>query len=420
MAGVNIANAGLQYINYLLDDARETLNHESKARSLVKKGKKWTGSHLEGRLHVQRSGALNASEDGGAMPTPNKQTYAPFKSYRKFVHGSIQLTDGAMAAVKKPNAARDAVSSEVKGMMRDILKWENGMFTRDGSGSVGQFIGTDITSAATDVPVTDARMLWEGATYDVYDNNTGAVVETAGSMTPTGSSRGTVTVSSVESAPDSNGDFLVNFDATLAAVEAADHIVWKDSLNRCVTGLDKLIDDSATTFQGVNVATYPRYSSMVLDNSGTKRDLTPRLFRQMLAGIYQKTGRLASGLKVLTNSWQAIEVEELYEGELRLAPNTKVAGIEIASFQSSLGRVDIITDSDAMYHKIFFCDFSQISPSVQRELGWRRQGGSIFLRNDNSAVWTATALEIAELYVEERHSSGKINDLNEDAATSFG
>lgn len=414
MAGVNIGNAGLQTINYLLDDVRETLNHESKVRSLVKKGKKWTGSHLEGRLHVNRSGALNASEDGGAMPSASKQGYVPFKSYRKFLHASIQLTDGAMAAVKKPNAAKDAVQSEVRGMMRDVIKWENGMFCRDGSGSVGQLADATLATQATDVPVTDARMLWENQgqpiTFQVYSNSGGSP----------STLRGDVTVSTVESTPDANGNFLVNFGGTLSGATTDDHLVWNNSINRVFTGLDSLIDDSATTFQAVNVATYPRYSSLVMDNSGTLRALTPKMFRQMLAGIYQKTGKLASGLKVLTNSWQSIEVEELYEGELRLTPSSKVAGLDIPSFQSSLGRIDIMTDCDALYHKIFFADFSQISRSVQRPLGWRKQGGNIFLRSDSTATWTATLMEISEMYIDERHSSGKIEDLSEDPVTSFG
>jgi hypothetical protein len=175
------------------------------------------------------------------------------------------------------------------------------------------------------------------------------------------------------------------------------------------------------TFQTVNVANYPRYSSLVLDNSSVKRDLTPALFRSMLAGLMAKSGseRPSDGLKVLCNSWQAVNVEELYEGELRLTPETKVAGINVASFQSSLGRIDIIVDTDCLYNKMFFCDFSKIYRAVQKQLAWRREGGSIFKRSDVAGVWTATALEIAELYIKERHTSGKIEDLNENKVTAY-
>lgn len=416
MAGVNIANAGLLLTNYLLDGVDETLNHESRARQLCKKTNNWTGDHLEWRVHVRRSGATNYSEDGGAFPTANKQTYVPAKAYRKFLKGSIQLTDGAMNAGKAGKAvAKDVVTSEVRGMMRDMLKQESGFFFKDGTGSVARVIGTG-TASTTDVPVTDTRMLWEGTTYDVYDDSAGSYTGS-----PTGSSRGTVTIASVEQALNTSNQALVNFDAAgPSGFSQYDHLVWKDSVNRAPQGLDSLIDDTATTFQNVNVATYPHYASLVLSNGGTNRDLTPGLFRQMLAGLYQKSGKdVSGGLTVITNSWQSINVEELYEGELRLTPQTKTAGVAIASFQSALGRVDILTDSDATYNKMFFADFSNIYRAVQRKLSWRRQGGSIFLRSDTAGVWTATALEICEYYIRERHTSGKIEDLNETQATAY-
>lgn len=405
--GLNIANAGLQTINYIIDDARETLNHESTARQLITRTKKWTGSHIEGRAHVRRSGALNWSEDGGAIPVANKQSYVPWKSYRKFLHASIQLTDGSMAAVQKPNAARDALTSEVKGIMRDIMKAENGFLFRDGTGSVGQLTSAALASGATDIPVTDARMLWEGVSYDVYSNSGGSP----------DTKRGTVTVDTVESAP-SGSNFLVNFTGTLSGASTDDHLVWKDSVNRVCTGLDKLIGDSGT-FQNINTANYPRYTSLVMDNSGTNRDLTPTLFRQMLAGLYMKTGRKPKGLKVIATSWGLVEVEELYEGELRLSPADKTTGLEYTAFQSALGRISVIPDTDALYNKMFFVDTDQIVRGEQRKLGWRRHAGQMLMPSQTNATWTGTILEISEYFIEERHSSGKIEDLNETAVTAF-
>ena len=57
MAGVNIDNVGLTFTRFL-DGVVETLNHTSKARSLVRQQDKWTGSHIEGRIHTARSTAI--------------------------------------------------------------------------------------------------------------------------------------------------------------------------------------------------------------------------------------------------------------------------------------------------------------------------------------------------------------------------
>lgn len=418
MAGVNIPNVGLTYTRYL-KGVVETLNMVSKARTLTKNDDKWTGDHIEGRVHVRPSGALGATEDGGAFSVPNKQTYVPFKAYRKFVQGSIQLTDGVMAAASgEENVAKDVTTSEVKGLMKEVLKWENQMFFRDGTGSVAQVINAE--TGSTDIEVTDARALWEGVTYEIYDNDNTTVLENSDSD-PTGSSRGTITIDNVEQALTSN-QYRVNLTANFpSGGEVADHIVWKGSLNRCPTGLDALIDDSTGTFQAVSVTTYPKYTSLVMDNGGTARDLTPTLFRQMLAGLYQKSGndRPDSGLTVLCNSWQAINVEELYEGELRLTPETKVGGLAVAAFQSSLGRIEILTDSDALHKKMFFADFSKIYRAVQKPLSWRKQGGQIFLRSDAAGVHTATCLEIYDYYIKERHTSGKLEDLAQSAVVAY-
>jgi hypothetical protein len=410
MAGVTVENVGLTFTRFL-DGVVETLNHTSKSRNLVRKDDNWTGSHIEGRLHTARSTAIGYVADGGAFPTADKQDYATYRAARKFIVGSVQLTDGAMAtAAKSPNVARDVITSEVKGMMNNILKFENGMFFRDGTGKVATI--TNGMSGSTDIQVDDARMLWDGGTYQMFP-----------AALTAGTSDGDVIISNVENALHASGDALVNLSANLPATSASsDVLVWNGALNKAVTGLDKLVDDALTTdFQFVNTTNFPRYTSMVLDNGGTNRDLTPSLFRQLLAGIMSRTGseRPSDGLSVLCNSWQAINVEELYEGELRLTPDSKVAGISVASFQSSLGRIDIMVDTDCLYNKMFFADFSKIYRAVQKPLGWRREGGSIFKRSDVSGVWTATAMEIAELYIKERHTCGKIEDLNETKSTAY-
>ena len=417
MAGVNIDNVGLTFTHYI-QGVVDTLQQKSKLRSMLRNDHKWSGSHIEGRVHVARSTAVGNVEDGGAFPTADKQDYATYKAYRKFTVGSIQLTDGVMATAKEgKDVAKGVLTSEVKGMMTGILKYENGMLYRNGTGSVAQVSDASLSSTDTNCRVNDARMLWEGLDVQVYDDSSG----------PTGSSRRTLRVLSVTEAPNSDGTFTVNFDTAgpnagqIGAMETADHLVWNNSLNRAITGLDKLVDDAATTFQNVAVGTYPRYSSLVLDNSGTNRTLTPALFRKMLAGIHQKSGSELpnSGLTVLCNAWQAINVEELYEGELRLAPSDKTGGLSVAAFQSSLGRINIQVDLDCLHNKMFFVDLSKIYRGVQQELQWRKQGDSIFLRSDVSGIHTATAIEISELFIKERFTSGKIEDLSQDPASAY-
>lgn len=405
MAGVNVDNVGLTYL-HILDGVTETLNQASKLRSKVRQNYQWTGSHLEHKLHTARNHAIKFMNDGSTFPVADKEDYSSMKVGRKIVGGSIQLTDASMAtASKSAEVAMDVVSSATEGLMKGIMKFENFFGSRDGTGKVGAIAQTTSASATT-IYVDDARALWDGASYQVYNSTTLV---------------GTITVSKVAAALTSSGYATVTIAANGLTLVAGYNIYWDGAYGIAYTGLDSLTDDASTTFQNISTTNFPRWTSMVLDNSGTKRDLDPVLFRQVMAGIFHKTGDdlPVNGLDCLGTAWQLANLDELYESSLRLAPDSNTTGVATPSFQSSLGKVTMNADSDAPYNKIFLTDYSQIFRGVQKKLGWRVQNGQIFLRSDTSPVWTATALEISELYIKGRNSSGKIEDLNETIKTAY-
>jgi hypothetical protein len=407
MAGVNVDNVGLTYL-HILDGVTETLNQASRFRNKVTQDYEWRGSHLEHKLHVARNNAIKFMNDGSTFPVANKQDYVSMKVGRRIVGGSIQLTDPVMAtASKSPEVAMDVVASETEGLMKGILKFENFFYTRDGTGAVAT-VKTGTTG--TDLRVDDARAMWDKGIYQVYDSTLAT-------------NRGNLVVSKTASALDANGNAQVTTTATVpSGTTSGDKIIWDGALNIAYTGLSALVDDAITgTFQSVTMSSYPRWTSLVLDNSGTARDLDPTLFRQLLAGILAKTGNEApvNSLTAIGTQYQLNAMDELYESALRLAPSDKTSGTETPSFQSSVGRIDLQYDSDAPYGKIFLVDFSQIFRGVQKKLGWRVQNGQIFLRSDTAPVWTATALEICELYIKGRNSSGVIEDLTETRKTAY-
>lgn len=402
MAGVSISNFNASFIDYL-PGVVETLNDTVIVRKLARKDYKWEGANISWFVHTARNHSLGYVEDGGAFPTPDKQDYVEAKAYRRFLVGSVQITDGALAnAATSKRAAIDVTTSELRGMINGLGTFEGFMAYQNGDGSVAD---VSATSSSTTFYLDDARLMWDGATYQEYNSG---LTTNNGNFTVTSTARAL-----------SSGSAVVTVDAVPDGT-TGNKIVWNGSLNRAITGLDKMIDDTSTTFQNISTSTYPRYTSPVLSNSSVERPLTPTLFRQMLAMISQESGvKPPSGMTVLTNKWLGIEVEELYEPELRITPDTKTAGISIASFQSAFGRVNIVTDTLAPYNKMFFVDFSQIYRAVQKELDWRRQGGEIFLRSDVSAAWKATAIEICEYFIKQRNRCGKITDLSETETTAY-
>lgn len=406
MAGVSISDFGASFIEYL-PGVTETLNNTVTMRKYARNDHVWEGQNISFFVHLARNTAVGNIEDGGAFPVANKQDYAEAKAYRRFLVGAVQITDGALAnAATSKRAAIDVVTSELRGMLEGMAKYEEFMSYRDGTGVVGR-LGTDVSG--TTWGITDARLVWDKQSYEIH-----------GTL---GTSRGTVTVASVARALDANGQFAVTSNAALpAGSTAGDYVVWPGAVNRAISGLALMVDDATGTFQNINVTNNPRYTSPVLDNGGTLRPLTPTLFRRMMAMIKQESGGTepVKGLTVITNNWQGIEVEELYEPDLRITPDTSENGVNAPRFHSSFGTITVETVHDCPFNTMFFVDFDQIYRAVQKELDWRRdKAGGIFQRSDQSAVWRATAMEICEYFIKQRNRCGKIEDLSETASTAY-
>jgi hypothetical protein len=420
MPGVSLSDFGASFIHYLPGVVR-ILNNTSKARLLPKGNLKWNGEYVQKTVHVKRNAAIAFPQDGGAIPPAGKQSYVPMKLARKFMVGSVKVTDGLLEnADTTENAAITVVESELRGMLDGIRKLENFYFTRDGTGIVATIGATvsDVVGPPYNITVSDGRALWDDAFYEIL-------------VATTLASNGTFQVSSIARAFTAAGEVTVTTAGPVAANGQAtgDFIVWKGSsasvssnYNCVPMGLDGMIDDNTGTFQSINNTTYPRVTSPVLGNGGVLRALTPRLFRQALAAVKLESGdEPPENMTAITNTWGSINVEEMYEGELRITETTKVAGIEIAAFQSVLGRVSVVDDPDAPYGKLFFTDFGEITRLVQRELSWRQeQGGGIFRPSDNALSWHANCLEICEYGIERRNRCAKIEDLREHKVTAFG
>ena len=89
MAGVNVDNVNLTFINYI-KGVVETLNNESKMRKYFD-SMKWGGSYIEGRVHLERNTAVGNIADGGLFPVAGQQVYSAYNAFRKFTIISAHL-----------------------------------------------------------------------------------------------------------------------------------------------------------------------------------------------------------------------------------------------------------------------------------------------------------------------------------------
>jgi hypothetical protein len=408
---VTIDDFGASFIHYL-PGVIETLNNEVLAKKLTKGSvKRWEGSKLVKYVHVRRNGAINFVEDGGAIPPSARQGYQVAEAYRKFAVGSVGVTDGILNnASTTKHAAIRVVESELDGLMNGMKKFYNYFWTRDGTGVVTLLGAT--TSGAT-FTVDDARGLWDQNSYTILDTDGSTVHATF------------TTQSVARSYNNTLGSATVTPTASVAAGSQAadDYIVWGtgaySSYNKALTGLDALIDDSASTFQGIDASQWTKYTSPVISSAGT---LTPGLIRRMMSMLNQEGGALDGTMDIITTVWLCEKMDELYESAVRITPDTTTVGQSTPTFQSTMGTVRVNQDPDCPYGKMFFMDGSQVTHAVQKELHFRpvsNGGGGIFKRDDAMLRYTATAMEQSELFIEQRNRCGKIEGLTETVSSAF-
>lgn len=418
--GVGIQDFGAGFI-YYRPGVVKTLNNTSPARAIPLGKIQWEGEKLLWKVQAFRNTGVTNTLDGGALPPAGKQGYIDAESFSKFIIGTVQVSDGILArAASTKKAAISCLRSELDGLTEGIRKWENYQFTRDGTGVVA-LLDTAIAGAVTTIKVDDARALWDKKYYEVRSANTPTTILGTFQVKKTARAVAAATTSATQRAITVTLQSSVSMTAS-----AGDYISWGSGDDAAYgigwTGLDKLIDDGTSgTFQSVDLSLYPRYSSPVLDNSGTPRPLIPRLFRNMLAMIKQESGQEAGrDIICITSVWDGINVEELYEGEVRITPDTSIVGLNMPTFQTALGKVRIMTDPDAPYGKMLFVDRNEISRSVNQELDWRKSDGGGIMEKSNSFLgYVANAVEISELVIDQRNRCGKIEDLKVDVKSAY-
>lgn len=423
MPGVGISDFGASFIHYR-PGVVKTLNNTSPARAIPLGKIEWEGEKLLWKVQAHRNIGIGNTLDGGAIPAAGKQGYIDAESFSKFIVGSVQISDGVLArAATTKKAAISALRSELDGLTEGIRKWENYQFTRDGTAVLG-LVDTAIASGAsgTTVQVDDARALWDKKTYEIRSAASPATI--LASFEVKSVARAVAAASS--SATKRKIAVTTQSFAPSANVAAGDYITWgagdDASYGIAWTGLDALINDGTSgTFQTVDLALYPRYTSPVLDNAGVERPLVPTLFRQLLAMIKQESGQEAGrDIVCMTSVWDGISVEELYEGEVRITPDSSIVGLVMPTFQTALGKVRIMTDPDSPYGKMFFVDRNEISRSVNQELDWRKSdGGGIMERSNTFLGYVGNAVEISEMVIDQRNRCGKIEDLKVNVKSSY-
>jgi hypothetical protein len=412
--GVGIDDFNASFIHYL-PGFIELQRKSSFMRNLGLKKMEWEGSQVTEHLHIQQNTGFGFIQDGGKIPVAGKQGYVPATYGRRMMAGSVKITFGQAANAKTTkNAAVKAVDSELKGLMQTITTAETFFGMRDGTGKVAS-LGSTVSGATFTVTDNPGMILRDGD-YEIRD-----------AVAPTTIHVPLVRVGSVATAL-SSGATVVTPTASLAALgqAATDGLYWCpggiSSYGNALTGLDALIDDATSgTFQGINLATYPEYASIVMDNGGSTQIMSTALIRRMLAALaYRKNSQGEKNMVVVTSTWDGVTFEELFEGNLRTAPETRIGGIMVPTFQSSFGKFSLQTEAFAPFGKMFFVDRNELSMLQQVPFDWVREaGGGVLRASHEVSAYTGIAFGMYDLAIHNRAAMGKITNLSYEAQIAY-
>lgn len=392
---------------------REQLNQEIVALKRIQGSSAGVSSDIGGKyvtfpVHVSRNAGLGSRLEGEPLPIPGQQGMVAARVGLKYAYGALQLTGQAIRlSDSDPQAFAKAMDVEISNLKLDILKDMNRQIYGNGNGAL--FTVRAAATAATVIPVADARLAQIGARIDIIRLAGGAF-----SSTVLASTVGTpVTITAVDLTAGANTVTL----SSAATVAVGDIITRAGSGisaagNRELTGLAAIVDNTSTLFN-INPTTTPAWQAVVAGNAGTNRALSEGLMIQMVHQIRINGGKTSVII-------QGLELERSYFNLLSQTRSTVnsqefTGGYKGLAFSTGSGEIPVVSDPDAPLNTQWFLNEDTFTYYRDEEWDWVDQMGSYLQQvvdsNGRYDAYVAYMREYHELGIDRRNTNGVLRDL---------
>ena len=396
MAGATLTTFDPILKNQYLGPIREVLNN---ANELLKRigtdMESITGKNFTIPMHYGRNEGIGARGDGEALPAAGSQAYKEAIVPMRYVYGRIQVTGPTIkASASDAGAFTRAISSEIKGVTRDLRKAFNRMLAGNGTGAL-TLCGT--TSASTTVVVASTAKLRAGMPVDVLVYATGA--------TSTGAAgRSVASITSATQFVISGA--AITTDNTFAVYVAG-------SRNKEVMGIGGIVSNADIpggygSFQNLAVASYPWHKATVMANGGTARAISDNLLQTFFDTVQQ------AGAGEISALYTTPGVRRAYQALLtatKVLSNTQElkGGAKTITFND----FPFIVDFDLPTGKIFGLDESSIQMYKEADFDWMDQDGAVLSRVSGYDAYEAVLYCYMELGNYVRNANGLLADITE-------
>lgn len=396
MAGATLSTFDPILKTQYLGPIREILNYAAKLLERI--GTDYdsvTGKNFTIPMHYGRNEGIGARADGGALPAAGSQAYKEAIVPMRYLYGRIQITGPTIkAAANDAGAFTRAISSEIKGVTKDLKSAINRMLAGDGTGAL-TLCGT--TSASTTVVVASTSKLRAGMPIDV-------LVYADGTTSTGAADRLVTSVTNATSFVISGA--AITTDSTFA-------VYVKGSRNLEIMGLGGIV--AATdipggygSFQNLAVASYPWHKATVQANGGTARPISDNLLQTLFDTVK------AAGAGEISALYTTSGVRRAYQA---LLTATKVLSntMELKGGAKTITFNDFpfIVDDMLPTGKIFGVDESSLQMFKMADFDWMDQDGAVLSRVSGYDAYEAVLYCYMELGNYVRNANGVLADITE-------
>lgn len=415
MAGIDLTTADKILKVLYLPPVREMLNNATVFLSRLEKDSSTQvvgGKEFTIPLHVSRNeAAFVARDENGTLPTAGQQGYKTAIVPNKYTYGRIRVTGPVMAATKSSaNAFVDALTSEMKGLVKDTRRNMNRALHSDGVDALAYYLtGTGTTSGTADdgqgnpfvhLPAGDpvtVDLLDAGSSYAVLDTYT--------------ITRGAVGASSVAVTTGSN------IDGSAAAGDpwvVSGTVVGGVGLG--IMGLQGIVDNAdppllSSGLHGLTVASNPKWVATVVGSDSSDQDLTFPLLQQGLSEFATNSDFSEADIKFFLSSYGVRDkYVELCTNERGFVNTmTMDGGFEAVTYNN----IGFVPDSQCRRQRIYGIVPETIKIYRSSDFDWMDRDGAILNRVSNVDAYEATLFHYGDLGVSQRNGNIVWKGINE-------
>lgn len=428
----NLANA-LKYVYG--DGLRNQFNDEQTTYNLFPKSDRAPrGKGYTFGLRIARNQSTGGRAESAKLPDAMTGVKITGNITPAYIYGTLQITGPAIEAAKGNEAAFvDGLADEIEDIYKSIVDDLNRQAHWDGFGFIGRAtaattVGAGSTWAGTFDNDIGIRYFQEGMLVDFYASAGDTVPGATGSCAIAQRVKTVTPSTKVVTFESNTTSFLANHptlstynNATGSSVAIGGIAVKMGARDTAyastdtpveMQGLAALFDDATllAAYEGITVASQPKWSCNVISNSSVNRELSIDLMLQACDVV-----RTASGGKIkkfLMGLGQKRKYANLLLPDVRFQATKLMGGYEVLSFAQGDGTIEMIVDPLCQPNRIYGWD-DGIYKYEMSPLGWGNLDNSQLHQRAGYDEWQAFLRIYTHLGTEQRNDKVLIKDLVE-------